>query len=94
MKIRETAASVIERIFGWGIAACLLAGGLSFPAYLVALILDGDSAVAICDFIYKRAYPVLVILSSSMILLGLVGMVLRGEKAFAYAAKGRARTGR
>ena len=69
----------------------LFLGGLSFFGYLAALIIGGDVAVAICAFIYKTAYPVLVYASSVMILLGLVVMYMRGEKALASDKKKKAK---
>ena len=86
----EKIANVLNIIFGYGIMLALFLGGLSFFGYLAALIIGGDTAAAICTFIYKKAYPVLVYASSVLILLGLVVMYLRGEKALASEKKKKA----
>lgn len=89
-KILNKIADVLNIIFGYGIMLTLFLGGLSFFGYLAALIIGGDVAVAICQFIYKTAYPILVYASSVLILLGLVVMYMRGEKALASDKKKKA----
>ena len=59
----------------------LFAGGLTFFGYLAALIIGGDTAVAICFFIYEKIFPVIIYLSTSMVILGLLAMYLNGETA-------------
>ena len=74
-------SNVIEVVFGYGIMLSLFLGGLTFFGYVVALIAGGDTAVWICDFIYKKFYPHLVYWSSIIVLLGLLKMYLCGEVA-------------
>ncbi len=72
---------ICKLIFGYGIMISLFAGGLTFFAYLIALIIGGDTAALICEVTYKQVIPVIVKISTSMILLGLACMYLSGEKA-------------
>ena len=72
-------ADVIKVIFGYGIMICLLGGGLTAFGYVAALCIGGDIAAAICDVISNHINPVLVILSTSMIALGLIKMYISGE---------------
>ncbi len=74
-------ADVISVIFGYGIMLSLFIGGLSFVGYIVALIIGGETATAICTFIYKGIYPPLVYFTSVIVVLGLVKMYLCGETA-------------
>lgn len=74
-------SNVIEVVFGYGIMLSLFLGGLTFFGYVAALIAGGDTAVWICDFIYKKFYPHLVYWSSIIVLLGLLKMYLCGEVA-------------
>lgn len=74
-------------IYGYGIMLALLIGGLSFFGYVVALIVGGSTAVSICNFIYDRLYPVLVYGSSALVVLGLIIMYLKGEKALSAEKK-------
>lgn len=80
-KFRETTATVLSYIFGIGIAVSLFAGALSVLGYIAALIIGGQTATDICNFIYKDFYPVIVYMSSVTILLGLVKMYVAGEKS-------------
>jgi hypothetical protein len=74
-------------VFGYGIMITLFAGGLTFFAYLIALIIGGDIAALICEITYKHVIPVIVKISTSMILLGLMCMYLSGEKSLTPSEK-------
>ena len=74
-------SAILSTIFGYGIMITLFVGGLTFFGYVVALILGGDTAAAICKFIYKDLFPWVIRASTVLVLLGLVAMYLKGEKA-------------
>lgn len=74
-------AGFLKVIFGYGILVCLLIGALIFFGYVAAMIVGGETATVICTFIYKRVVPVMVYMSTSMVLLGLITMYLAGEMA-------------
>ncbi len=72
---------VFKLIFGYGILICLFGGGLTFFGYLAALLIGGETATLICTFIYKTIIPIIIKISTVMVLFGLVTMYLSGEKA-------------
>lgn len=72
-------AAVLKMIFGYGIMISLFAGGLTFFGYVAALIIGGETATAICVFLYKTVLPVVIYLSTAMVVLGLIAMYLNGE---------------
>lgn len=74
-------SQVLRTVFGYGIMICLFAGGLTFFGYLAALIIGGETATAICVFIYKTIIPIIIKTSTSLVLLGLLVMYLNGELA-------------
>lgn len=74
-------SNVCKTIFGYGIMISLFGGGLTFFGYIVALILGGDTAVAICDFMKTYITPNAILLSTIMILFGIFAMYLAGELA-------------
>ena len=74
-------SDVCKLIFGWGIMIVLFAGGLTFFGYIAALIIGGDTATEICNWIYKSFIPVMIYASTILILFGLVTMYVAGEKA-------------
>ena len=80
--MKEKILKILKLIFGYGIMICLFAGGLSFFGYVAALIIGGDTAAAICTFIYKQFFPIVFIVTSSLILLGLIRMYISNEHAF------------
>lgn len=74
-------SNVLRTIFGYGIAACLFAGGLTFFGFVAALIIGGDVAVAICAVISTKILPVIIYASTILVVLGLIIMYLNGETA-------------
>lgn len=81
MEICKKIAQVLKKIFGYGILICLFAGGMTFFGYLAALIIGGETAAAICLFLYNTVIPYIIKLSTLMVLLGLAAMYLNGEMA-------------
>ena len=78
---------VLKLIFGYGIMIVLFAGGLTFFGYVAALIIGGDTATAICTWIYKSFIPIIIYISTILIIFGLVVMYLAGEKALTPGRK-------
>lgn len=74
-------SNVFKLIFGYGIMIVLFAGGLTFFGYIAALIIGGETATAICTWIYKSFVPVMIYVTTILILFGLLTMYLAGEKA-------------
>lgn len=86
-KTLKKVSDVFKLIFGYGIMIVLFAGGLTFFGYLAALIIGGETATAICTWIYKSFIPVMIYASTILILFGLVTMYLAGEKALTPGRK-------
>ena len=74
-------SEVCKIIFGYGIMITLFAGGLTFLGYIAALIIGGETAAVICEVIYKQIVPVVIYISTIVVLFGLVTMYLAGEMA-------------
>lgn len=85
----KKAAAFLRTVFGYGIMICLFAGGLTFFGYLAALVIGGDAAAAICEFIYKTIIPIIVKASTVLVLLGLLTMYLSGETALTAKKKAK-----
>ena len=80
-QFREKLAKVLTYVYATGIAIALFVGALSVIGYVAAIIIGGETAAKICDFIYKDLYPHIIYLSSVSILIGLVKMYVAGQKA-------------
>ena len=74
-------SDILKTVFGYGIMVSVFAGGLTFFGYVAALLIGGNVATAICAVIYNDIIPVIIYLSVSLVLLGLVAMYLNGEVA-------------
>ena len=82
--MKETMKKIAEKlkiVFGYGIMLTLFVGGLTFFGYLVALIIGGDTAALICKVIYKQIIPVMIYVTTILVMFGLVTMYLAGEMA-------------
>ena len=79
--MKEKISNVLQFIFGWGIFISLFVGGLTFIAYLVALIIGGDLAQNICYIVYKKIIPILIYISTVSVIIGLIKMYINGEVA-------------
>lgn len=86
-KIREVSAKILTYIYAVGISFSLFMGALTVFGYIAALIVGGEIASQICNFIYKGFYPVIVYISSVSILIGLVKMYISGEKSLVPSMK-------
>lgn len=80
-EICKKIAAVLRTVFGYGIMICLFVGGFTFFGYMAALVIGGDAAAMICDFLYKTIIPYIIKASNILVLLGLVVMYLNGEMA-------------
>ena len=72
---------ICKLIFGYGIMITLFIGGLTFFGYLAALLIGGETATAICVFIYKQIVPVMIYATTCLVLFGIVCMYMAGEVA-------------
>lgn len=86
-EIFKKISEVCKLIFGYGIMLTLFVGGLTFFGYVVALIIGGDVAAMICDIIYNKIIPVMIYISTVMVLFGLFAMYLAGELALTPSKK-------
>ena len=77
-------SKVFLTIFAIGVLIALFAGALSFVGYVVALIISGETATAMCAFIYTEYFPWVIRICSISVGSGLVGMYLKKQKALSF----------
>ena len=78
-KICKKIAGVLEYIIGISLAICIFVGGLGFIGYVVALCVGGETATAICTWLYKSFYGILIKLATYTTLLSFVLIYARGD---------------
>ena len=61
--------SVLEWIIGIALACCLFLGGLGFLGFVAAFCIGGDTAAAICEFLSKTYYVILIKASTITVVL-------------------------
>ncbi len=74
-------STVIKKLVGYGIVATLFLGGLTFFAYVIAIIIGGDGGATICNIVYNKIIPILIYVTNICVVLGLIAMYMAGEKA-------------
>ena len=52
-KTLKKISNILKMIFGYGIMLSLFLGGATFFGYVAALIIGGETATLICNFIYN-----------------------------------------
>ena len=90
-KFREKTAKALSYVYAVGIAISLFVGAITAFGYVAALIVGGETASEICNFIYKKVYPVIIYVSSISILIGLAKMYFAGEKSLVPPKKNKAK---
>lgn len=80
-------SNVLLTVFAVGILACLFAGGLSLFGYAAALLIGGETAEALCTFIFKTWLPVVIKLTSAVTGTGLAGMYFSRQTALAVTTE-------
>ena len=75
--------NILQKVFSAGILACLFAGALSVLGYVTAMVIGGEMAPAICAFIFKRYFPMVIRAASVFVAVGLLAMYLSNNKALA-----------
>ena len=80
-------SDIILKIFSVGITLCLFAGGISLVGFVVALIIGGETATAICVFIHKTYFPWVITLTTVFSGLGLLGMYINKVKSLTFVSK-------
>ena len=73
-------SSLLETLIGITLAVCLFLGALGFVGFLVALIVGGNTAGVICDWVYNVFYALLVKISTITTLFTFVLLYLKGVK--------------
>ena len=80
-------SAALKKFFGYGILTTLFLGGFTFFAYVIAVIVGGETAVWICDVVNNKMIPVLIYVTNICVALGLVAMYLAGETALTTKKK-------
>lgn len=73
--------AILTKIYSYGILLCLFAGGLTVLGFIAAFIIGGDTATAICVFIQKKVFGILIYGSNIVVCLGLLTMYLKKQKS-------------
>ena len=80
-------ANILLTVFSVGILAVLFAGALAALGYVVALCIGGETATALCLWIYKTYFPWVIKFTSIFAGIGLIGMYLSKQKALTAASE-------
>ena len=81
--------NVLNTIFAYGIIACLFAGGLSLVGYIVGLMIGGETATALCLWVFKTYLPWVIKATSVITGIGLISMYLSKQKALTASVESK-----
>ncbi len=80
--MKEKLINLTKTIFSYVTAALMAIFVLILAAYIVALIIGGDTGIAIDHFFSASVLPIMYIVSVVTSFVGILNMYLRGKKAF------------
>ncbi len=69
--------NITKKIFGTITVCVLFLGGLSLVGYVIALLIGGDQATLLCEFIYKDYFPIVIQISTFGVGIGLLNMYIK-----------------
>ncbi len=78
--MREKIYITMNRIYGILMSVAFFAGFLPVIPFIIAIIIGGPSAEALCVFLYKKYYIWVIAAASIAVLFGLVTMYVGGKK--------------
>lgn len=74
---------LLNKLYAAMLMISFFAGGLPIIPFIIAIILGGDIGEAISLFIFDKYYPIVIIISSISILIGLICLYIKKEYGFA-----------
>lgn len=77
---------ILNKTFGFCIYVALLAGGLAFFGFLIAIIIGGANGESLAVAINGKYFPLVIRVASIAIGVGLISMYLGNEQALSLAA--------
>ncbi len=78
-KVCHKIASVLDVLIGISFFICLFGGALGFLGYAAAFIVGGETATAMCTWIYKTFYVFLIKLGTITTLVTFLKIYLNGD---------------
>lgn len=72
--MREKIANVLNKTYAALMIVSFFAGFLPLIPFIVAIIIGGEAAEAICLFLYNGYYPWVIVLASVAVMIGLISM--------------------
>lgn len=73
-KMRQKIFNVLNKIYGIMMSISFFAGFLPIIPFIFAIIIGGTLGETISVFLYKRYYPVVIVIGSLAILIGWIAM--------------------
>lgn len=74
--MRKKLFDTLNKIYGIMMMISFFAGGLPLIPFIIAIIIGGKTGESIALFLQKQYYPVVIVLGSVAILVGLVAMYM------------------
>ena len=74
--MRKKIFDILNNIYGILMFTSFFAGFLPIVPFIIAIIVGGDFAATVCNFIYKQYYPWVIVLGCIAIVVGLIAMYI------------------
>ncbi len=72
--MREKIYKALNKTYGFLMTVSFFAGGLPIIPFIIALIIGGQTGEKISVFLYKQYYPLVILIGSIAVIIGLIAM--------------------
>jgi len=80
--MREKIYEMLNKTYGVIMMVAFFAGIIPLIPFIIAIIIGGSTGEAIALFLDETVYPWIIVLASIAIIIGLIAMYVKKEKAF------------
>ena len=74
--MRKKICEFLNKLYGIAMSVSFFAGFLPVPAFVFAILVGGQLGETISVFLYQKYYPLVIVLGSFAVVIGLIAMYL------------------
>ena len=80
--MREKLFNILNKIYGILMFVGFFAGFIPFIPYVIAIIVGGEFGESITLFLYNQYYPIVFVIVSIAVLIGVIAMYVNKKEGF------------
>ena len=81
--------NILNKIYGVTMMVSFFTAALPIIPFIIAIIVGGNTGEAICLFLQTKFYPVVMVLASVAVIIGLIAMYIGKKQDFSLKTLGK-----